>query len=279
MRGRRGEAKPLPTWLGRLLAVGVASLSVTAGAALGTPFGDRFSTWLAPPNLSQIHVRGAFRLEPSQVSTTSGADLGRPIARQDLPQIVERVTAHPWISKTRAALLPGGVLVVEIDERVPEAVVVTAADSGATRVLLVDRRGIPFAPASPEDVEVLPHLLPTGRVAVDAPDARLAAALDLAKRLPEHGLPGSVQIFIAAEDDPEGLAMQLPALSARIVLGWADPGQRLDQLVALLSSDLTEVSNASHIDLRFADQAVLRTPRSKSGEQAAAARGIARSSI
>ena len=169
-------------------------------------------------------------------------------------------------------------MILKIEEHIPEAVVVVAKESGTDQVLLVNRRGMAFAPASAEDVEVLPHLLPTGGVVIDAPDARLIAALELAKQLPEHGLPGSVQILIAEENDPEGLTLQLPAIPGRIVLGWVELGARLGQLAALLASDLAEVKSASRIDLRFEDQAVLRTSHSKEGEQAAAARGLAVSS-
>jgi cell division septal protein FtsQ len=271
----RDSARTLRARLGRVLALAVAVISVAAGASLGTPFGGRVAGWLAPASLSRIHVRGAFRLDPAQVSTAAGVSQGTPISRQDLPQITERVQAHPWVSKARAALLPWGVLIVEIEEQVAEAVVVLDVESGKDRVLLVNRRGMTFAPASAADVEVLPHLLPTGGVAIDTPDARLSAALDLAEQLPEHGLPGSVQILIATQDDPEGLALQLPTIPGRIVLGWVDLHARLEQLAALLASDLAEVRSASRIDLRFADQAVLRIPRSKEGEQAAATRGFA----
>ncbi len=279
IRARSNGATLLPMWFGRLLAVALASVSVAAGAALGTPFGARVTSWLAPANLSQIHVRGAFRLDADMISAATGAALGAPISRQDIPQITERVALHPWVSNVRATVLPGGVLIVAIEEQVPEAVVVVEVDPGTTRVLLVDRRGMPFAPASAADVEVLPHLLPTGSIAEGAPDTRLAAALDLAKRLPEHGLPGSVEIFIAEANDPEGLALHIPAIPAHIVLGWVDLDARLEQLAALLSADLAEVRDASRIDLRFGDQAVLRTHRSKAGEQAAAARGVALPSI
>ena len=286
VRARSNRATGPPIWqrmglskgFGRLLAAAVASLSVAAGAALGTPFGASVTSWLAPANLSQIHVRGAFRLDADLISAATGAALGAPISRQDIPQITERVARHPWVSSARAAVLPGGILIVAIEEQVPEAVVVIEVDRGATRLLLVDRHGMPFAPASADDVEVLPHLLPTGRIAEDAPDTRLAAALDLAKRLPEHGLPGTVEIFIAPADDPEGLALHIPAIPGRIVLGWVDLDARLEQLAALLSADLAEVRDASRIDLRFGDQAVLRT-HSKVGEQAAAARGFAVPSI
>ena len=279
VRARGDGTKPRPMWLGRLLAVAVACVSVAAGATFETPLGARVAGWLAPANLSQIHVRGAFRLEPEKIAAATGTSLGAPISRRDIPQITERVIQHPWVSTARAAVLPGGVLIVEIEEHIPEAVVVVEVDPGTTRILLVDGRGMAFAPASGDDVEVLPHLLPTGSVAQGAPDARLAAALELAKRLPEHGLPGSVEIFIAPEDDPEGLALHIPGVPARIVLGWVDLDARLDQLTALLSADLTEVRDASHIDLRFGDQAILRTQRSKGGGQAAAARGFALPSI
>ena len=166
-------------------------------------------------------------------------------------------------------------LMVGIRERVPEAVVTANDPSRGPRVTLVDPSGTPFAPAGADDVEILPHLIPSGAVSAGEPDARLALALALAKRLPAHGLPGDLEIFIAPRSDPEGLALRLPGLPGRVVIGWEDFDARLERLTALLAADLTEVAEAARIDLRFADQAVLQSPRPGGAEQAAAARGVA----
>jgi len=72
-------------------------------------------------------------------------------------------------------------------------------------------------------------------------------------------------VQVSAQDDPEGFALQLADPRARVVLGREDLDARLDDLAQLLSARPDAVAAAEQIDLRFADQAVLRDGPAREG--------------
>ena len=122
----------------------------------------------------------------------------------------------------------------------------------------------------------MPLLISSGEIKTGEPDARLARAIALAYSLPEFDLPMPSELSIPADHDAVGFALRLPNLTPRIVMGRADFDARLAKLVRLLEADLPEVMRSESLDLRFADQAVLRgTSPSQRATQAAAARGRA----
>jgi len=97
------------------------------------------------------------------------------------------------------------------------------------------------------------------------PNPQLATAARLAQRLPELGLALPREVTIAPEDDPRGYGLRLFALDARVVLGRSDLDARLDALARLLAARPDVVAGASIIDLRFADQVVLRSASARDG--------------
>jgi cell division protein FtsQ len=223
-----------------------------------------------------IAVRGAVRLTPAEVAAATGVVPGAPLATVDPRAVAEQLEDHDWIAQARAMRLPGGSLVVEVVERAPLA----SIDVGSPPArFAVDASGAPFAPATAQELEDLPRLVPAAEVTPRESSERLAEAVRVAHRLPDLGLALPTEVTIAAEDDPEGMTFQLAALPARFVMGRDDLDARLDDLVRLLAADPNGVAEAERVDLRFADQVVLRKkPTSRGSAQAAAARGGARSS-
>lgn len=258
----RGVAVPAGvSW--RRLALPSFACGVAAGLGVG-------ALALAPGPLQVIAVRGAQQLAPEEVARASGLEPGAELAALDRNDVAERLTSHAWIAGARTLPLPGGRLVVSVLER--RAAAVLAGDEAWA----VDAEGVPFAPApepgDPDLTRLSSAVAPTPGEA----DPALAAAVALARALPDHGLPAPREVSIAAPDDPEGFALRLPELAARVVLGRDDLNQRLDALRELLEARLPEVTRASRIDLRFEDQAVLDvSPPGEGAAQAAASRGHA----
>lgn len=242
-------------------------LSIAAGAGLGRGLVSRWSD--ARPRIEAIHVQGARRLPPEAVARASGVRPGAAAAEIDRAGVSARLEEQGWIAEAHVLRLPSGPLLIGIRERTPVAVA-----TGPQGRAWVDEAGTPFAPVEPGAEETaLPQLRVAGPLALGHPDERLAEAAALARRLPERGLPAPEEIWLAAPGDPEGLSLKLEGLSARIVLG-RDPDERLDDLARLLAADLPELAEAASLDLRFAQQGVLRESRSGDGaEQAAAERG------
>ena len=227
-------------------------------------------------SLDAIYIRGLVRLTADEVATATGVPRGALPEQVDSRTVVERLEKHAWIASARAVRLPTGNLLVEVRERVPVAVAPVGPDSS---LFFVDRTGLPFAPAPKNFTGGLPRLMPDFAVAADAASAEFAGAASLAHRLPHFGLAVPAQVTISGPGDPEGFSVQLAGLPVRFVLGRDALDDRLTTLARLLATSLPEVVSAASVDLRFADQVVLRQRASSKEEaQAAAARGRATSS-
>ncbi len=100
-------------------------------------------------------------------------------------------------------------------------------------------------------------------IAIGEPNPELAAAVELAGQLGAAGLPRPLEIDVAAADDPTGFALRLADFAPLVVLGRDDLALRLQALARVLETAPPEAAGADTLDLRFADQVVLRgTPSS-----------------
>jgi hypothetical protein len=87
------------------------------------------------------------------------------------------------------------------------------------------------------------------------------------------GLAAPDEVRVAAPGDPEGVSLRLPGLAGVVVLGRESFDARLRDLARLIESQPEAAARAARIDLRFADQAVLRSEAAREGSQAAVLRG------
>ena len=272
----RSKPRPCPPLFAVVPAAVIASLMI------GTLFGSLFVTtarsWIAGETvrLEAISVRGAERLSLAEIAESTGLPPGAEWASVDPRKIEANLIEHPWIANASAVRLPTGRLLVHVTEHIPRALV---ALGEPTQDFAVNAQGAPFAPADNRAPSGLPRLMPSGAVERDVANEQLARAIELAYRLPKFDLPLPSELIISDEADPTGFAFRLPSLKPRIVLGHNHFDARLASLARLLKTELAEVEGSETLDLRFADQAVLRGALPPKGaEQAATARGYATSS-
>ena len=251
----------------RLLVVAVAGLC-------GALFGDVLlaaATGRAQRPLDAIAVRGASRLTPAEIARATGIAGDATLAQIDSAAVVRSLESHDWIAEAVTLPLPGGTLVVGVVERRPLATVTLE-----NTLYAVDERGTPFAPLEPAALPGLVRLVTDAHISPRQPSPSLAEALRLALRLPQLGMAAPVEVRVATEGDPEGFALRLAALRARVVLGREDLDARLDDLVRLVAARPDAVAQATSIDLRFADQVVLWSgPAQEGSANTAAERGRA----
>ena len=249
----RGQAPPKRAPRGLFAAA--AALALAAGAASGVSLA-RGSEWLVPhAPLAGISVVGARHLDALDVATAAAID---PRAEQPeiaLEEIERRLEAHAWIAHARALRLPGGRLLLNVEERVPAALV---GAGGSERRFLTDASGTPFADAAAEPDPSLLRIVTPGTPPLLEPHAEIARAIRLARDLPGFGLSPAVEISLASTNDPAGLTLRLEGVAPRVVLGRDDFDSKLKELARLLAAGVPDVAEAGEIDLRFADQAVLR---------------------
>jgi hypothetical protein len=252
--------------------------SLTIGALFGSPLVAAGRSWIGGETLrlEAISVRGTEHLSLAEIAESTGLPPGAEWASIDPSEIEARLIEHPWIADASAVRLPTGRLLVHVTEYSPRALVALGKPA---QDFVVNLQGMPFAPADDRVPSGLPHLIPSGAVERNVADERMARAIELAYRLPEFNLPLPSELFISDEADPMGFGFRLPNLKPRIVLGHDHFDERLASLSRLLKTGLEEVEGSETLDLRFADQAVLRgAPSPKGAKQAATTRGHAASS-
>jgi len=248
----------------------VLAASFAAGLGGGSSVAEAAASWLAgqAPRLETIAVRGAGQLGSAEVAAATGLPRGVDLRGVDADAVAARLASHPWIASARAVELPEGRLLVEVVERLAVA---TVSAPGSESVFAVDANGTPFAPASNDRALELPRLVQSARVAMGEPNPALAEAVDLGGRLAALGLPRPLEIGVSAPDDPAGFWLRLEGFPPQVVLGRDDLDARLDALARVLERGSPEAAQAAALDLRFADQVVLRgTPP---GNPAAVATG------
>lgn len=253
-RQQSAEAR-MQSWV----QVGVPLL--TAGAfVIGLGAADRIAAHgvAARPDLfvvRHLEIEGAERLDPSELARAAMPD-GADVATSP-EEIAVRLEAHPWIAQVEAARIAPDSVVARVREYQPVAV----AEALGETPLLVDAAGIPFADASGGEWNALPRLVVAEPPALDRREALLAQGVALAHAVAEAGF-GQIELALDGEDPNAVPALRVAGVPARIVLGAGDPGPKLALLKSALAQDgdteRTSARNAREIDLRFAEQLVLR---------------------
>ncbi|MFP8881870.1 MAG: FtsQ-type POTRA domain-containing protein [Myxococcota bacterium] len=269
---------------GLSLAAPIAiAASLIVGALFGSPLVAAARSWIAgaPIRLESISVSGAGRLSLTEIGRATALPKGVLIAEIEPDEVEASLLTHPWISDAAVVRLPASRLLIRITERVARAVVVIAVgesrDERAWRV--VSSAGLPFASASDSDIESLPRLvtqsgLSNHELAANEPSETFAEAIELTARFSAFDLPIPSEVVIDDGVGSEGWVVRLPSLAPRVVLGHENLDDRLAALAELVDADRKELAEAEAIDLRFAEQAVLRsTPSSEGTAQAATTRG------
>ena len=235
----------------------VLAASFAAGLGGGSSVAEAAVSWLAgkAPRLESIAVRGSGQLSSAEIAAATGVPRGVDLRRVDAGDVAARLSDHPWIASARAVELPAGRLLVDVVERLAVA---TVSAPGSELAFVVDATGTAFAPASGPATRELPHLVQSRPVAIGDGDPALGEAVELAARLAALGLPRPLEIGVAAPDDPTGFTLQLEGFAPRVVLGRDDLDARLDALARLLETGPASAAEAATLDLRFADQVVLR---------------------
>jgi cell division septal protein FtsQ len=245
----------------------VALVALAAGTLLGSCASE---IWIRVGGdaVDAIAVRGAQRLTPREVAAATGIPRGARLAEVDTDAVEEALEKNAWIEEASAQRLPNGRVVVDVVEREPLAQLTVGP-----RRFAIDALGEAFAELREDEAMELPRLVAKEPPQPGAPDPLRVEAAGLAARMPELGLAAPEEVRIAPPDDPEGVSLRLPGLSPVVVLGRESLDERLRGLAELLEARRDEASRASLIDLRFEDQAVLRSAAAREGSRDAALTG------
>jgi hypothetical protein len=213
--------------------------------------------------LRRLEVEGAHRVDPTELArAVLPADAPEPLTPDE---IAARLEAHPWIAEAAVARLAPDAAVARVREYTPAAVVIALGETPA----LVDEHGLAFADAEGSDWSALPQLIVADLAPRDRRDPVLAQGVALARAALAAGFSG-IEIALDGEDPNAVPALRIAGVPARIVLGASDPAPKLARLVRLLANE-PSAAEAREIDLRFAEQVVLRPVALDSGSMGAGA--------
>ena len=271
-RGARGAPSSLRAQLraqsasrSRAGQIGLFVASLFFGSLLASTVTATALQWWneKPSTLESIAVQGTSRLSSEEIARSTGLVRGSRLQDISEAELTETLSAHPWIRDARVAVRPTGTLIVDVRERQAEAVL--RDDSG---LHFVDRDGVAFAAVDTRgqaQAAALPML-----VGNDSNADLRRNGLEITDQLAELALSG-----IARDDAPHrGMELQLPSSTEQdrgwvlrpergptVILGSDDAARvakRLVRLQQLLEADVSEITETTTIDMRFAGQAVLR---------------------
>jgi cell division septal protein FtsQ len=275
VRGGR-PATPVPS-LSLIAPIAVAA-SLLLGVFFGSPLLAATRSWIAgePIRLESISVSGADRLSLAEVGRATALPKGVLMAEIEPSEVESHLVTHPWISHAAVVRLPSSQLLVGITERIARAVVSFSVD-GERQGLepewrVVSSTGLAFASASGSDIDSLPRLVARSVPTSAQPNEALANAIEFTTRFPAFDLPIPTEVVVDEGVGSEGWIVRLPSLAPRVVLGRDNLDERLAALATLVASGRQELAEAETIDLRFAEQAVLRSTSSSKGTAQAVSR-------
>lgn len=213
--------------------------------------------------LHRLEIEGARRVDAAALAAAVlPADAPEPLTPGE---IAARLEAHPWIAEAAVARLAPDAAVARVREYAPAAVAIALGETPA----LVDADGLPFADASGAEWAALPQLFVAELAPRDRRDPVLAQGVAFARAAEAAGFTG-IEIALDGEDPNAVPALRVAGIPARIVLGASDPAPKLARLVRLLASE-PAAGESREIDLRFAEQVVLRPVAPDPGTQGAGA--------
>lgn len=230
-RGTVGEAEPPREWPRRL---GIAALklgSVVAVAwALLLAGREVYEYATTSPRFEVQHFiyEPTAHVDDEQLRELLAIEPGTNILACELPELSERIAAHPWVAQATVTRNLPDTLEIEIVEHTPEAIVL------AERFYLVNGEGKPFKPVERGERGELPIITGIDRAQLaddrDAAVAKLNEALALLRLYQSKQRPRLGEIHL---DDDGAITLYTAEAGTQLRLGRGEFEARLDRWDAL----------------------------------------------
>jgi len=250
-RPRRGRAA-----LRCLGLVTKGALAAGLAAALGLGAWEGYKRFVRLPYfaIGEIRVEGNLQVASDEIVRSLRLAPGTSLLQADLEALSRRVRANPWIKDAWVRRQLPLSLIIQVVERVPEAVFVS------DRRYLLSADGVILAELSDEDLPTLPVLRDARRARV-RPGDRVVSS-DVAHGLAvwrqfqlANALQGETAHEIAMVGDGSyvvRLGEELPAIRLR----GQDLAEQFRRLGAALAASGQSLAGFRHVDLRFRDRVV-----------------------
>jgi cell division protein FtsQ len=226
-----GEAKPPREWARR---AGIATLKVGSVVAVAWALlvagREVYEYATTSPRFEVQH----FIFEPTphvgdeQLRELLAIENGTNILACDLPELSERIAAHPWVAHATVTRNLPDTLEVTIVEHTPEAIVL------AERFYLVNSEGKPFKPVERGERDELPIITGIDRAQLasnrDGAVARINEALEVLRLYKSKQRPRLGELHL---DDDGAITLYTAEAGTQLRLGRDEFAARLDRWDAL----------------------------------------------
>lgn len=254
----------------RVLGTGTLLLGLAAALAAGYTAGSFGSLWVEDRvlgssffTLREVRISGNQTLSEEVILQEAELSFGNHLMAMDLEKVRNRLLGNALI-RDAAVLrrLPSGI-VIEIEERVPAAVVRSAGD------FIVDREGIVMSLSPERQPPSLPCLagltIEAGRVAEDEMEA-LRAGMEIVGAVVAAGFP-SLEEIDCIRLGPGTDAVILPSSPGPVVyVGRENVLERLTHWRLVAEDMASRFSGLEYIDLRADGMVVAKPLESPGGE-------------
>lgn len=252
---RRGRRLLLAGALGVALASSAALYWERAGVArAGAIMLDAvlFNRYFA---VSEIQVRGGEKVGGSEIVATAGLRHGMNIWKIDPRSIEQKVAKHPWVRKVVVRREFPRRVVIEVEERVPKAIVALG------KLYFVDAEGVVFKEVGEGEDVNFPLLTGLRPEDLSAPDRTTRRKIQDAIRLGELMGSNSLTLSEIHFDAQDRLVLYTMSFPVALHMGWGDWSGKLQRLERVFSLWKGKEDRLAALDLSFRDQVVARLRR------------------
>lgn len=214
-------------------------------------------------DIARVEYEGQARMPYEELTRLSGLEQGVNIFSVDLASTCRKIGTSPWVGEvTMRRMLPSRIR-VEIDERIPAAVVKANDD-----LFLTARDGVILGYATEADRVSLPRIsgiaIRQGRAEADT-GIKVAAAMELTDFLKGRSFPGPDDDMEVRVDDPFNVILMLNGVEIR--LGRGDYDEKFKKLAEVESDIRRRQIELSYVDLRFSDKVVIKPAHEDAGTE------------
>ncbi len=213
--------------------------------------------------LASVVVRGNRQVQADEIARWTELAAGTPLASLDTAALEAKLATHPRVAKATVLRLFPSKLLIGVQERIG----VISVISPTQEVYVVDANGVVLDRATPLEMSTLPRVISDQPIALQDANPTLAEGIALLAAAREQNLPDIAELSFSAA---EGLSFRFRDSASKILVGHGAVRTKLAQMAKLAAVNLPETANATLIDLRFQDRAVLRAETPPSETQTAA---------
>jgi cell division protein FtsQ len=246
-----------PARLARRHGPGLLLLILLTAVIIGVGIGARI--WMRTLPVRGVRIEGVRIVPSEEIFHLAAVPMEKQLSDVNLSEVRDRVRRNPFVKDVAVHRDPPDRILIQVDERVPQALI------AAHRMLYVDADGMLMPVIRSDNAFDLPVI--TGAAEIQSceignrlthPAIREALLLVMVARQLDDGLYRRIsEVHIDASGD---LLLYTADGGVPVVVGRGDITTKLEKFEAFWTSVVASrgVQSLTSVDLRFADQVVVR---------------------